>query len=93
MKEYDLLSLLFGWLVELAGFSGYSYKDALDLAQWVLSEIEAAFPDREKLLAQTSKFRRKVPEILLFLDRLQAGLERKAEEKGIPPEVFSILYL
>ena len=92
VKEYDILSILFGWLVELVGFSGYPYKEVLVLAQWVLSEMEAAFPDREKLLAQTSKFRKKLPEILLFLNRLQAGLERKAEEKGIPPEAFSILY-
>lgn len=92
VQGYDTLAILFGWLVELTGFSGYPFQEACALAGWVLSEMEAAFPEREKLLAHTAKFRGKLPQVLSFLGRLQAGFGRAAGEKGIPPEAFGILY-
>lgn len=43
------------------GFSGYTFQDACGLAEWVLSEMEAAFPGREKLIRQTKKMSEKPP--------------------------------
>lgn len=53
IQEYDLLRILFCWLVELTGFSGYTFQDACGLAEWVLSEMEVSFPDRTKLLGDS----------------------------------------
>lgn len=90
--EYDLLRILFCWLVELAGFSGYSFQDAAALTEWVLSEMDASFPGRTKLLAQTKKLREKIPQLLSFLMRMDEGFAAAALEKGIPPEAFRMMY-
>lgn len=92
IREYDLLRILFCWLVELTGFSGYSFQDACGLAEWVLSEMESAFPGRTKLLKQIGKIKEKLPQILSFLQRLQEGFTTAASEKGIPEESFHIMY-
>lgn len=92
LREYDLLNILFHWLVELVGFSGYQYQEACLLAEWVLSEMEALFPGHTKLIAQTGKLRKKLPQILSFLQRLEDGFAMSAVEKGIPPEAFHIMY-
>ena len=91
-REYDLLAVLFYWLVELCGFGGYSFGDTYMLADWVLSEMESAFPGRGKLLEQTKKIREKLPQILSFLCRLEKNFAITAEEKGIPPESFCMMY-
>ena len=92
IQEYEILRILFCWLVELMGFSGYSFHDACGLAGWVLSEMEASFPGRIKLLRQTRKIRERLPQILHFLQRMEKGLGTAAQKKGIPPEAFHIMY-
>lgn len=92
IQEYDLLRILFCWLVELLGFSGYSFQDAYNLAEWVISEMESSFPDRKKLLDQTRRIREKLPQILSFLRRMEEGFASAALERGIPPEAFSVMY-
>lgn len=92
IREYDLLRILFCWLVELTGFSGYSFVEACALAKWVLSEMEDSFPNRTKLLEQARKISDKLPQILSFLQRMEKSLEEAAQKKGIPPEAFHIMY-
>lgn len=92
IQEYDLLRILFYWLVELTGFSGYSFQDACKLVEWVLSEMEASFPGRTKLLGQTKKIREKLPQILSFLQRMEENFTAASRKKGIPPEAFHIMY-
>ncbi len=93
VREYDLLRILFCWLVELTGFSGYSFQDACLLVEWVLSEMDASFPNRAKLLTQTKKLREKLPRLLSFLQRMEEGFAAAALEKGIPPEAFHMMYM
>lgn len=92
IQEYDLLRILFCWLVELLGFSGYSFQDAYGLTEWVLSEMESSFPERTKLLGQTQKIRKRLPQILSFLQRMEENFEAAAHKKGIPLEAFHIMY-
>lgn len=92
IREYDLLKILFCWLVELAGYSGYSFQDTCQLAEWVLTEMEVSFPDRPKLLGQVRKLRGKLPQMLSFLQRLDEGFDTAALKKGIPPEAFRTMY-
>ncbi len=80
--EYDLLNILFHWLVELAGFSGYLFQDACRFAGWVLSEMKASFPGRPKRTAQAGKLREKLSQMLSFLQRMKEGVAMSAMEKG-----------
>ena len=93
VQEYDLLRILFYWLVELTGFSGYTFGNACLLVEWVLSEMDASFLDRTKLLAQTKKLREKLPQLLSFLQRMDEGFAAAVQEKGIPPEAFHMMYM
>lgn len=90
--EYELLRILFCFLVEVFGFCGYSFQDTYMLANWILSEMETAFPERPKLLEQTKRIRGKIPRILSFVSRLEKELAGSAREKGIPPEIFEMMY-
>lgn len=90
VDENDLLRILFCWFVELTGFSGYSFQDASLLAEWVLSEMDAFFPDRMKLLAQTKKLREKLPQLLSFLQRMDEDFSVAVWEKGISPECSKV---
>ena len=92
IQEYDVLRILFYWLVELTGFSGYSFQDACKLVEWVLSEMEASFPGHTKLLGQTRKIGEKLPQILSFLQRMEENFTAASRKKGIPPEAFHIMY-
>ena len=92
IQEYDLLRILFCWLVELTGFSGYPFQDTCKLAEWVLSEMEASFPGRTKLLGQAKKIREKLPQILSFLQRMEEGFAAASQESGVPLEAFHIMY-
>lgn len=92
IQEYDLLRILFCWLVELTGFSGYAFQDACGLAEWVLSEMEVSFPGRTKLLGQTGKIREKLPQTLSFLQRMEEGFAAASRKRGVPPEAFHIMY-
>ncbi len=61
IQLYDVIAILFSWLVELVGFSGYSYEDTCMLAEWVLSEMESATPGRKDFHLRLYKFRRNLP--------------------------------
>ena len=40
VEDYDTLNILFGWLRELLGFTGYRVEDTKALIEFVLCEIE-----------------------------------------------------
>ncbi len=92
IQLYDVLAILFSWLVELVGFSGYSYEDTCILIEWVLSEMESATPGREDFHLRLHKFRRNLPQILSFIKRMETEFKESALKNGYPLEAFSLLY-
>jgi len=89
---YDLLSILFVWLKELLGFSGYSRTDALILAEWVLQEMGALAGDNPRLHGEITKTRKMLPSLLSFIGRLERAMEVSANKMGIPIEGFRLMY-
>lgn len=92
IKQYDVFYILFGWLRELLGFSGYSMADTCMLVRFVLNEMDLAAGEKKQLIAAIAKFRKALPQILSFHGRLQKQLEVTAKEKGISPDAFMLLY-
>ncbi len=84
IQLYDVLAILFSWLVELVGFSGYTYEDTYMLVEWVISEKESATPDREDFHIRLHKFRRNLPQILSFIKRMETGFKESAMKNGYP---------
>ena len=92
VKLYDLLYILYTWLKELLGFSGYSMEDSMLLAEWVLQEMDELATDNPGVRKEVSKVRKMLPSLLSFIRRLERGMEKAAKETGIPVEVFHLMY-
>jgi hypothetical protein len=89
---YDIINILFSWLKELFGFSGYGRHDTTVLIEFILQELEN-FPDTfPGLSKECGKIRKILPELLSFIDRLEKEMDVRAIELGIPPEAFRIMY-
>ena len=86
------MSILYAWLKELLGFSGYSTAEALGLAQWVLQEMDALALGVPELSKEITKFRKTLPSLLSFIGRLERGMEAAAKEMELPVEGFRLMY-
>lgn len=89
---YDTLFILFAWFRELLGFSGYTLEETTLLIEFVLQEMETAAADSPSLLAECARIRKILPSLLSFIRRLTGSMEQRAQELGIPPEVFPLMY-
>jgi hypothetical protein len=92
IKQYDLIFILFTWLKELLSFSGYSKSETLDLAEWVLQEMDALSVNIPGLHGEITKVRKMLPSLLSFIGRLERGMEVLAKETGLPIEGFRLMY-
>ena len=89
---YDLLFILYTWFNELISFSGHSMAEALDLARWVLQEMDALAADTPSLRKEIAKALKSLPSLLSFLGRLERGMEAAAKEADLPVEGFRLMY-
>lgn len=92
IKRYDLILILFTWFKELLSFSGYSIAETLDLAGWVLQEMDTLAADIPGLRKQIAKARKMLPSLLSFIGRLERGMEVVAKETGLPVDGFRLMY-
>jgi len=88
----DNICILFSWLKELLGFSGYNIKDATNLVEFVLHEMEKEALDYPGLKKECEKIRKNLPSILSFINRLEKGMCRYAEDLDVPSEAFRMMY-
>lgn len=89
---YDTVYILYTWLKELLGFSGYSMEETLELAEWILTEMDGLAVDNPGLRGEVSKVRKMLPSLLSFIGRLERGIVETAKETGIPAEAFRLMY-
>lgn len=92
LNACDIINILYVWLKELLGFSGYNIKDTADLIEWVLSEMENVAAGHPGLLKECAKVRKNIPLLLSFITRLDKRIEIYAKDMGIPPDAFRIMY-
>ena len=88
----DSLRVLFNWLREYTAFSGYGYEKSLRLCQWILDEMAKLYPKRENLQREIQRFRRRLPDLLGFLPRLQRDMRNMASEFHVEESAFALLY-
>jgi len=89
---YDIINILFSWLKELFGFSGYGRQDTIALIEFILQEMEDFLDIFPGLTAECEKIRKISPELLSFIGRLEREMGLRAIELGIPPDAFRIMY-
>ena len=92
IETFDIINILFCWLKELLGFSGYSLQDASNLIEFILGEIEKNAAGYPGLLKETEKTRKNLPRLLSFIGRLELEIDKRARELGIPLDAFRLLY-
>ena len=92
IKLYDLIFILFTWFKELLSFSGYNMTETMDLAKWVLQEMDALAGENPKLREKIKKTKKILPSLLSFIGRLERAMEASAIKMGIPIEGFRLMY-
>ena len=88
----DTLCILYEWLKELTGFSGYGYEKSLSLCTWILDEMALLFPEDQKFQKAVSSFRSRLPNLLKFLCRLQENLRKAAVSNHFDAHDLMLLY-
>jgi len=92
VKAYDIIIILFTWLKELLGFSGYDYDETTALIRFVLDEMEKAAAGFTGLQKECEKIRKALPSLLSYINRLDNAFEQSAKMSGIPYEAFQFMY-
>lgn len=95
VEDHDTLSCLYSWVHELVSFSGYDYKEVMELMDWLLDEMTVVVRRNSwayKLGDEISRFRERLPATMLFLNRLFRDFNRSAKLMGLPEDAFRLLY-
>ena len=92
LAKADTLNILFSWIREIVGFSGYGYSKSLELCNWILDEMLLLYPEHKKYLGAVEAFRRRVPSLLMFLRRLASDMERLAASFNADAHAFMLMY-
>ena len=50
LSKADTVNILFSWLREHIGFSGYGYAKSMELCNWILDEMVLAYPEHKKFI-------------------------------------------
>jgi len=88
----DVINILFCWLKELLGFSGYNMEDTITLIEFILKEMESVAAGFPGLLKECEKIRKNLPFLLSYISRLEETLKQSAVRLGIPIEAFQVMY-
>jgi hypothetical protein len=92
IERYDILQILYKWLVVLLGFSGYGEVEGRALIEYVLSEMEKNSGTDSKLQKHIRGLRENLEFALTFIKRLKEVMEEKSKESGIPIKAYEIMY-
>ena len=92
INTYDQLNMLYLWLKMLLGFSGYGLIDSQMLIEWILLEMRILAAGNTGLLAEIEKIERLVPNLLLFVRRLEQKFDEIAVNSGVPPDICHQIY-
>ena len=92
LKTVDTLNILYEWLREYVGFSGYSYSKSLWVCNWILDEMASLYPDHKKLIDAITQFRKHLPDILQFQVRLEKALYEETQVYHVDSNAFILLY-
>lgn len=92
LEQADTISILFEWIRELLGFTGYSIDEVTELCEWALSEMASVVPERKKLRKEIDKFRKRLPQTVGFLRQMHRNMEDCAHQTGLPVEAIRLAY-
>lgn len=93
MECCDTLRILYGWLKEMTRWNGYDCRDVMSLCGWILECMEETAAGTSGRLSQVlSKARKNLPDVLVYLERMEKALRDYALEHGYPGEAFVLLY-
>ena len=88
IDAFDQLSILYGWLREVVGFTGYGLTESKELCEWILDGMEGIYPDNAKLGSAIRSFRESLPKVLGYLVGLRTNLEEAADDFGVSVNDF-----
>jgi hypothetical protein len=88
----DDMSLLIRWIEELLGLLGPNLETRRDLFDWIVREMQARAPQSHRIGPLVTYLENQRDALLAFVPTIQKGLERLAQEWGVPPALMEALY-
>ena len=92
LSKADTANILYEWLREYTGFTGYGYAKCMELCNWILDELAALYPQNDQFQKTVQAFRKRLPSILSFLIRLQERMSQLAQRFHVSADDFELLY-
>ena len=92
LKNYDSLEILYAWLREYLGFSGYGYAASEKVCCWILDEMGKLYPKQYPFQYILKQIRKSLPELLQFLKRLENEMELAASDFHVESHAFHLMY-
>jgi len=95
VEDYDTITCLYSWVHELLSFSGYSHEEVTELMQWLLEEMDVIAKRNNwafELRKEISRFEKRLPATLQFLNRLFESFRLAAKTMGLKEDAFHLLY-
>ena len=92
LKNYDSFEILYSWLKEYLGFTGYGYTMSENICSWILDEMAALYPEQHKFQSFLNHFRKRLPELLQHLRKLQKEMELAAAAYHVESHAFQLMY-
>lgn len=92
LSKADTVNILFSWLREHIGFSGYGYAKSMELCNWILDEMVLVYPEHKKFINAVETFRKRLPSLLMYLKRLSEHMEIIAVSFHTDAHAFMLMY-
>ena len=92
LARVDALNILFTWLREYVGFSGYGYAKSLELCNWILDEMILLYPEHKKFTDAVETFRKRLPSLLMYLHRMANDMVQSAASFNTDMHSFMLMY-
>ena len=92
LNTYDSFEVLYTWLKEYLGFTGYGYTTSEKICSWILDEMATLYPRQVKFQSFIEQFRKRLPALLQFLRKLQKEMEFADANFHVKRHTFQLMY-
>ena len=92
LKTYDSLEILYTWLQEYLGFTGYGYETSIKTCSWILDEVAELYPKQQIIQSFVKQCQKRLPDLLQFIQKLQIEMELATTSFQVERHAFQLMY-
>lgn len=88
INNYELLKILYGWVLELLSVGGYFYDEREELLKFIILEMEKIDIKSTYFLKSLKFIKGNFHDILYFVKKAEVSMQELATKESIPEEVL-----